>query len=736
MTLQKRVRRSIGKNISFYLTGTVLTAITIMLLVGAFAVSNTLYDRFERFFAQNRIEDGEFKTETPLTDADIRALEGQYEVVLEQQHYTDLTYQDTKLRIFTQMEKLDLASVLEGEDLQSDTDIMVTYRYAKANGIAVGDEITILGQKFHVSGLCNKSDYAIMLYDLTESMPDQDGFGIGIITKQAMEKLVDPITYYAVRYEDKAKEQDFRKAVYDTYKTTEYIEKESNTRISLIFHEADDLTAEFSLYSPIIMLLVVVIIAMVLSRMVKREGKIIAVLMTLGYRKQELIRHYMLFGMIPAIGGDILGILCSIPFSKAFCGFYFGDGEYLDYTVKMPWLTLLVAVLIPVVVYGLVSYLVLSACLKSDIVPLLREQKKEKTARICRNSNRSTGWIYTVRSIWLNKARSLTMVIGIAVATLVVVLGGSFQDSYDNLIEVKMPDAMMGGQYEYGFKSFQTENPYGGSAVFDISFGAKVDDSRFNMIGYEEENDVLSAKLCSGKPIEYGKYYMTNAAAKRYHISPGDSFTFYDTVTLQETTIEITDILDNDVMALVLTSKENVAKLLDRPVEQYNVIISREKLDIPGEMLSKSASVADYIEQAKNLASTAGIVLKLLKVLGALICILVTSMLAGMILEENKRNVSMLAILGYTDREIRTFIFRANYILVPLGFLLGVPLGYATAYSMILSAMQSSGRLMSLPVKASTIGISFGYVLLSYLLAMLLLSRKKALLKLLWQKDE
>lgn len=49
MTLQKRVRRSIGKNISFYLTGTVLTAITIMLLVGAFAVSNTLYDRFERF---------------------------------------------------------------------------------------------------------------------------------------------------------------------------------------------------------------------------------------------------------------------------------------------------------------------------------------------------------------------------------------------------------------------------------------------------------------------------------------------------------------------------------------------------------------------------------------------------------------------------------------------------------------------------------------------------------------
>lgn len=111
-----------------------------------------------------------------------------------------------------------------------------------------------------------------MLYDLTESMPDQDGFGIGIITKQAMEKLVDPITYYAVRYEDKAKEQDFARQFTIRIKQRN-TSKRSNTRISLIFHEADDLTAEFSLYSPIIMLLVVVIIAMVLSRMVKERER-------------------------------------------------------------------------------------------------------------------------------------------------------------------------------------------------------------------------------------------------------------------------------------------------------------------------------------------------------------------------------------------------------------------------------------------------------------------------------
>lgn len=84
---------------------------------------------------------------------------------------------------------------------------------------------------------------------------------------------------------------------------------------------------------------------------------------------KELIRHYMVYGMIPAVAGDVLGLLFSFPFAKAFCGFYFADAEYLDYAVRLPWKLMLVAFLIPIVVYGVVSYLVLCRVLSSDIVP-------------------------------------------------------------------------------------------------------------------------------------------------------------------------------------------------------------------------------------------------------------------------------------------------------------------------------------------------------------------------------
>ena len=75
MTLQRKITRSVGKNLSFYLTGSVLTAITIMLLVGAFAVSNSLYFCFDDYFVKTNIEDGYFTTQEPISEEEKEELE-------------------------------------------------------------------------------------------------------------------------------------------------------------------------------------------------------------------------------------------------------------------------------------------------------------------------------------------------------------------------------------------------------------------------------------------------------------------------------------------------------------------------------------------------------------------------------------------------------------------------------------------------------------------------------------
>lgn len=718
MTLQKKIVRSVRKNLSFYLTGSILTAITVMLLVGAFSVSSSLYACFEPYFKEAAVEDGEFVTLTEIPEQEIKNLEAEYDVILEKQQYQDQKFQDTKFRLFAKTEKLDLFTVSEGRDIEAEDEILVTYKYAKANHIAVGDVIELAGKSFRVCGLGMKSDYAVMLYELSDSMPDYTGFGIGVVDKKAMETPDGGTVFYSVIYQDKNKEKDFRTEIYEKYGTMEYIERAANSRISLIFQEADDLTAEFSLYCPIIMIVVIAVIAMVLARTVRRDGKTIGTLLALGYRKKELIRHYMIYGLIPAAAGDILGVILCIPFSNAFCSFYFGDAEYIDYIVKIPWKLMILALLFPVITYGVVSYLVLCGVLESEIVPLLKGFRREKSVGVLKDSQAKTGLIYNVRAVLINRFRSITFVIGIAIATLCIVLGGSFQDAYDNLLHEKVPYAMLGGQYEYGFHGYQTKNPYGGNAVFDVSFGAKADDSRFNLIGYEADGDLSDLQTEDGEPLVYEDYYMTSAAAAKYGIKAGDTFCFYNTVTMKETEVTISGIIKNDILTLVLTGKDNAASILGRPAEEYNVIISKKKLEIPENLLKKTSSLEDYRKMVKNLSATAGIVLKLLKVLGVLIGILIVTMLSGMITEESSRNISMLEILGYRDREIRNFVLTSNHLLLPVGFILGVPLGYLTSYSMIRASAQSSGMIMSLPVKLSTIFTSFLFIMIAYALAM------------------
>ena len=107
-----------------------------------------------------------------------------------------------------------------------------------------------------------------------------------------------------------------------------------------------------------------------------------------------------------------------------------------------------------------------------------------------------------------------------------------------------------------------------------------------------------------------------------------------------------------------------------------------------------------------------------------LICLLIVTMMSGFIIGESSRNISMLEVLGYRKGEARRFVLTVNHFLVPVGFILGVPLGYLVAYSMILSAAQSSGRLMSLPVRPATLLGSFFFVLAAYGIAMALAGRK------------
>ena len=567
MTLQKKILRGLRKNLSFYLTGSLLTALCIMLWVGAFSVSRTASGAYTRLFEESDLEDGQFTVSSPISDQDITALESEFNVILERQRFRNISYGETTVRLFADAQKTNKAVILEGKPLSGDNCVLLTYNYAKAQGLSVGDYITLAGIDFEINGLCLKPDYAAMYANFEDSFPNSTDFGIALISENTMRSIGGYSSYYSVKYPDTAQEVDFRAAVYSRYGTLEYIGKSANPRTGGLLSQAADIEAEFSVYSPIIMLVVVVVIAMVLGRTVRRESRTIGTLMALGYRRGELIRHYMWYALIPAVFGDVLGLALCYPFAKLFNLYMFSFAEHIVYQVKVPVGILISALLIPPTAYGASALLVLARALGQDIVPLLKGSAKGKTAHMLSRSRLPFPLLYGIRSLCGNISRSLTMIVGIAVASMAVILAGVYQDAYDDMLDNKVPLAMMGGQYEYGFRDFQSENNYGGYGIMDVSFGVDGTDSMFNLIGYDEGCPLLTAETISGASMEYGGFYMTSSAARIFGVESGDEFTFYDLISMEHTTITISDIVENDVLSLMITSKANVAQIIGRNAE-------------------------------------------------------------------------------------------------------------------------------------------------------------------------
>lgn len=169
---------------------------------------------------------------------------------------------------------------------------------------------------------------------------------------------------------------------------------------------------------------------------------------------------------------------------------------------------------------------------------------------------------------------------------------------------------------------------------------------------------------------------------------------------------------------------EYVGKSANPSADEFNVIISENPLNIPAELLRKSASLEDYRRSTESALNTARIVLSIVKVVGALICILVVILLSGMLIEENRRSISTLEVLGYRGQEIRRLILSSNHLLVPVGFALGIPLGLALGDMIARASAASGGILMSITLTGKTLLVSAAFIVVSYVLPLALSARK------------
>ena len=673
MTLKKRYLRNIKNNLSFYICVCILTTLVVVLYLDFAAAAVKIGDDLDVFYDRFKVENAQFTVEDEISEEDIEKLEKKYDILLEKQRYIDYKIDrnaaDTKndeykyeLRIMSVPKKINLFVMADGDVITSKPGteidkgkIIINTGLAKGNNIAKGDMITLAGHKFKYTGDFERTDYLFPIKDTSDTFALKSEFGIGMISDEEFDELVedaldtekeseditddseekdtdeesdsDVKEYYVIRY-NKDNESKVRKAINKDYSMLSYLKAETNTRTNIPKTEIEETSNMMNIVILILVIFISIIISVVIGRKIKNDRRQIGVLIALGYRKNELSRHYAMYGIILGLLGTGMGVILSLLLSDKLLSNLFYKIEPIPTAYSISISNMLIAILVPTGLYTFSVYRSARKVMKTDVITMISGRSHGGVASKLRmkKSRLSVKTKFKLRQIFGKPGRSIIVVIGLAFGGMLYAFCLSCIDSMDTYVKHTV-DQIGTFNYEYFLKTPELGEPEKGNAILGVSYEVKGREDILMLLGIDSP-DMINFKDTDGNELDFEEdhYYITSMASLAFNTEVGDEITIVDPITLDEYTVKITDIVKNDSQAAIYCSRRNAVELLDIDIEEYNKLsrldemseddimdIVYDKLDIDMDKIEEAAAkmatdptsvdseTLDMMERAKDL---------------------------------------------------------------------------------------------------------------------------------------
>ena len=727
--LNHTFKRDIKTNLSYYISITLLTMLTVFLATVAFTDADMITEDIHSLMDEYNVEDAQFQTAMELSEDDVMTLEGKYDLLIERTAYMDIESGEKSYRIFSPSDKVNKYQLLEGEDVTGENEILIDRDFANANSLKPGDKITIGNVSFKVTGFAVRPDYIYSKKNINDAWVDKENFCMIQLNNLSYEKLLNEnnwneTRYYSVLYNNDSSISNFRTELYEKYGAYQYLSAEANERIenpksagNLIFIESCSL-------APILFIVIMIMISTVIGRMMEKEKKYIGTLTALGYRNREISFHYCIYGIIPALLGDILGVLMAIAAGKGVAMYFVVDYQMINYNYYIRPAVAIICCIVPVVLYSVVVYIKSTFILKKNIVSMLleRDDVNKKRSHMLAKSNMNFRTKFKLRELFSHLGRSLLVLLCMFLSAFLCLFGFSMKDTVDSLMKNGVESAAV-YPYTYYLNHIETDQSYKGFYGISASFEIKDSTNHIAVNGVPADSAYSDMKLLEGSYSDNG-YYISNAVSVERNLHKGDTLTIVNTVTMEETEIMIDGVSSNSTQRAVFTSSENVAELIGIPAGSYNVIYSDTELNIDNNAVAYMSDEEGLLDTLSTAVSTMNGFVYGMMFMGILMSIISVYLVVNMLIEENKTNISLFKVLGYYNKEINKIMLNTNHVLVLMGFLLAVPIAVSGMNILCVAMIPAMHIVITPDINIVSVAICAVIILVSYIVSLFLLRKK------------
>lgn len=690
--LIKRLPREFAGEIAKYIVIFIFMTAVIGLISGFLIADGSMLDTYNKSFDKYNIENGNFELYSKADDKLIDRLEEENVTIYEnfykeetvKVHNNEKLSEDDQsvIRFYINRKDIDKVDVMEGRLAEDINEIAIDRMYAVNNNIKVGDTINAGGRILKVTGYVALSDYSCLFSDNSDTMFDSVKFGVGVVSESCFEAYDDTHIHYVYSWkydnepaddiEEKEMADDFMKVISNNAILTNYIPGYLNQAIHFT---GDDIGSDRAMM--IVLLYVVIVImafvfAVTTNNTIFKEANVIGTLRASGYTRGELLAHYILLPIIVTIIGALVGnILGYTVFKNIFINAYYESYSLTTYTTLWNAEAFLLTTIVPFVIMVVINVLIIGYRLRLSPLKFLRKdlavRKKKKALRLpgFKFFNR-----FRLRIIIQNMPNYITLFIGILFANILLIFGlmmSPLLAHYQNEIQDKLI-----AQHQYVLKvPIEVDNDeaekYCAKTLSTIDGRLKSED----VLIYGAANNSRYIDINSNE-LKPGEVYVSNGYAEKFRINKGDKITLKEKYEDKEYTFTVKGMYDYPSSFAIFMSDDYFKDIFDKAEDYYSGYLSSEKLDIDEKYVATEITLDDLTKVSRQLDRSMGTSFELVKIFAVVLFAVLMFLLTKLIVEKNSTSISMVKILGYSNREISRLYVTSTTIVVVISVIINI----------------------------------------------------------------
>lgn len=703
--LLRKLFRTAWKYKAQFISMIIMVAIGIGVFVGFNMQWRSLEKDTGDFLSQTNYADFRIMNEKGFTESDIsaiKAIDGVKGATRVLNVNVDVKGEKKSLAMFA-VEDYTVSTMLitSGKDYDKNLDgFWLSDKYAAANGINLGDTITVTYLNAEISGkvigLAKSSEFMICVSGGSQLMPDYTTFGFVYTSPKTIEKALGGIFYPQINILSSMQKPQMETAVKDALgKTTLVLGKEEQTSYAGAQSEIQEAKTMVEVLPVLFLLIGVLTMITTMHRITANEKTQIGTLKALGFKNGKILRHYTAYGLFIGIVGTILGILLGVGICSIIISPNGMMATYLDmpsWGIYAPWWTWLI--LLGVVAFlALISFLSVKKMLKGTAADALRPYvpKKMKPLAIekCKLWDKmsfATKW--NLRDVFRHKTRTIMTLVGVFGCMLLLVGGLGMKDTMDGMMST-LDKNILNYETRVNFaetvnneQAIEFTNKYDGDYVAVSS--VQVNGEPITLEIYNIKHDYVRFIDKDNRTVEVGNdgaYISLRVANRGYKV--GDTIEFSPYGSDKTYKVKVVGIL-RSLLTENITLTSLYADEMSIPYTISSAFLNKEPGEIETEeFVSGTQTKTAIIDSYNSFMEMLDLMVVILILAAVVLGIVVLYNLDVMSYVERYRELATLKVVGFKNKHIGRILIGQSIWLTLLGIIIGLPAGAGVLYVLL-----------------------------------------------------